>query len=309
MIENKQKIIVTLEIPAWVSLSWRVRLLQPVCVASQHKFECVRACLSREACSFGKGLMPPLPPLLQQRWNVALVCLIGVFSRWRGALFPSTEASPGCQSLGNVSEKLDTFRPQRHSWEPIDNKVIISVLALCCSPPWWVCTVTHCHFGDMCCQLWSVLMFSSTFHALWGWRVTCTYRRRLELMWSVCMLACVQHSRNGRDGGSCLPGNWRMKNMFIFEELIGCGGKHHLNTNKIWMSSVSSVRKVWRREAGCGLYGSETPHFHSFQVNWGCPTSNSSKGNCSKETDESKRNAEGNINQWNIWAQNRSSYI
>lgn len=34
-------------------------------------------------------------------------------SRVSGALFPSTEASLGCQSLGNVSEKLDTFRPQR----------------------------------------------------------------------------------------------------------------------------------------------------------------------------------------------------
>lgn len=47
-----------------------------------------------------------LRPLLQ-RWNVALVCAIGVF--------PSTEASLGCHSLANVSEKLDTFRAPRHS--------------------------------------------------------------------------------------------------------------------------------------------------------------------------------------------------
>lgn len=161
------------------------------CIAAQVRM-CV--CMFEQGGMFvWRGTALTLSSLLLQRWNVALVCLIGVFSRCWGTSFPSTEASLGCQSLGNVSEELDAFRPQRQSWEQTDKKLWFQCFCCVSPPPWWACTVTHCHFADM---LPTVIWFNvfQYFSCRWGWRVTCTSRRRLALMWSAVHVdMCAAH--------------------------------------------------------------------------------------------------------------------
>lgn len=129
-----------------------------------------------------RGTALTLPSLPLQRWNVAVVCLIGVFSRrWGG---PRSRAPRHRWAVSHLQTCQRSWmhsdprgRAESRQIKSHDFSAFVAFLLLPDGRARWLTATLQ-----TCCQLLSDLMCSSIFHALWGWRVTCSYRRRL--MWS-----------------------------------------------------------------------------------------------------------------------------